>query len=192
NPPTHTHTYAAGPDAAADSAEQQEARLTNPRWLAPEVILAQRSTQAGDVYSFGIIMYELLTWLMPYGDFESLQVVVQHSMWNDSLPVFRPDLPPDEELPQVSHGSGSLAAYKQLMAECWAQRPEDRPSFSKAAVRLQTIIHWEQAFSAVRASMAALLPAGSSGTQSSDALPAILPKNVSRADYWTEARQDNE
>ena len=28
--------------------------MTNPRWLAPEVILAQKSSQAGDVYRCGV------------------------------------------------------------------------------------------------------------------------------------------
>ncbi|PNH06406.1 hypothetical protein TSOC_007198 [Tetrabaena socialis] len=103
--------------------------------------------------SFAIIMHGALTWLPPYAEYDdTTQVMAQHAAWNDSQPIFRPQLPPDEELPQVSRGSSSLAAYKQLMVECWAQRPEDRPSFGKAADRLQALILAEQAAASERAS----------------------------------------
>ena len=40
----------------------------NPRWLAPEVLEGKRATQASDVYSFGIILWELLTWAIPWSN----------------------------------------------------------------------------------------------------------------------------
>ena len=39
----------------------------------------------------------------------------------------RPPLPANVEM---------LPEYKQLMMECWAQRPEDRPSFTSSLARL--------------------------------------------------------
>lgn len=38
----------------------------NPRWLAPEVLEGKKATPASDVYSFGIILWELLTWSVPW------------------------------------------------------------------------------------------------------------------------------
>jgi serine/threonine protein kinase len=38
----------------------------NPIWLAPEVLLGGRATAASDVYSFGLVLYELLTWQLPW------------------------------------------------------------------------------------------------------------------------------
>ena len=63
HPPIHPPAWlpgclaAAGPEADADATLEQEARLTNPRWLAPEVIRSQTSSQKGDVFSFAVIMY---------------------------------------------------------------------------------------------------------------------------------------
>lgn len=34
-------------------------------WAAPEMILGKGGTQASDVFSFGIILWELLTWRVP-------------------------------------------------------------------------------------------------------------------------------
>lgn len=54
---------------------------TNPRWLAPEVIRTKQLSKASDVYSFGCIMYEMLTWRMPYFDIaHSVQVRIQAIM----------------------------------------------------------------------------------------------------------------
>jgi len=37
-------------------------------YMAPEVLMGQTYTQAADVYSLGMIMYEILTYLPPYAD----------------------------------------------------------------------------------------------------------------------------
>ena len=46
----------------------------NPIWLAPEVLLGGRATAASDVYSFGLVLYELLTWQLPWAGLPYLQV----------------------------------------------------------------------------------------------------------------------
>jgi serine/threonine protein kinase len=49
-------------------------KTTNPRWTAPEVIRDSQIGPAGDVYSFAIIMWEVLTWQQPYEEMMSVQV----------------------------------------------------------------------------------------------------------------------
>ena len=44
------------------------------RWLAPEVVTHQLYSKASDVYSFGIILWELLTWKLPWEDLGPFQV----------------------------------------------------------------------------------------------------------------------
>jgi serine/threonine protein kinase len=40
----------------------------NPRWVAPEVLDGQRATMAADVFGFGVVLWELLTWQLPWGN----------------------------------------------------------------------------------------------------------------------------
>lgn len=45
------------------------------RWLAPEVVIDQAYSTAADVYSFGLILWELLTWQLPWADLGPFQVI---------------------------------------------------------------------------------------------------------------------
>jgi serine/threonine protein kinase len=48
---------------------------SNPMWLAPEVALEDaEATEASDVYSFALVLYELLTWQLPWEGRGPIQV----------------------------------------------------------------------------------------------------------------------
>ncbi len=38
----------------------------NPRWLAPELLKGSPATLASDVFAFGVVMWEVLTWDIPW------------------------------------------------------------------------------------------------------------------------------
>ena len=44
--------------------------------MAPEVLAGKRYDCAADVYSFGIILWELLTWQIPWEDLGPWQVIL--------------------------------------------------------------------------------------------------------------------
>jgi len=87
---------------------------TNPRWLAPEILGGRGYTFSSDIYSFGIILWEFLTWRVPWWDCGPWQVV---AMVTESHQ--RPDIanralwatPPFE----------GIQDYLDLMQTCWAQ-----------------------------------------------------------------------
>ncbi|GLI63196.1 hypothetical protein VaNZ11_006095 [Volvox africanus] len=93
------------------------------RWMAPEVIEHKPYDEKADVFSFGIVLWELLTCKVPYTDMTPLQAavgVVQKGL--------RPAIPPNCPLPVA-----------ELMGTCWTGEPAQRPSFRDLAPRLQAL-----------------------------------------------------
>lgn len=73
--------------------DQAGMETTNPRWLAPEVLGGQRATAASDAYSFGLVLWELLSWQIPWGGANPFQI----RRW--VLDGLRPELPALHALP---------------------------------------------------------------------------------------------
>ncbi|XP_051023249.1 retinal guanylyl cyclase 1 [Acomys russatus] len=90
-------------------------------WTAPELLrdpaLERRGTLAGDVFSLGIIMQEVVCRSTPYAMLEiTSEEVVQ-----------RVRSPPPLCRPLVSMDQAPVECI-QLMTQCWAEQPELRPS----------------------------------------------------------------
>ncbi|OAY83907.1 Serine/threonine-protein kinase HT1, partial [Ananas comosus] len=83
------------------------------RWMAPEMIKEKSHTRKVDVYSFGIVLWELLTALIPFSEMTPEQAAFAVSQKNA-----RPPLPATCP-PALSH----------LISQCWATNPEKRPQF---------------------------------------------------------------
>jgi serine/threonine protein kinase len=106
-------------------------------WQAPEVIAnPSKCSKAGDVYSFGIIMWELLMMQKPWSG--TPHALIQHLVQTGSrpsLPSTLSDLPgsrPHEFLPAVED-------YIRLMERCWDERVEVRPHFEQVVEELEGI-----------------------------------------------------
>lgn len=108
---------------------------TNPRWLAPEILGGNNATFASDVYSYGVVMWELMTWDLPWGVTNPWQVVTVVMEGGRLSVPSRADLPgPD------NFSFGGLEDYISLMQRCWSQIQEDRPTFQEIISELRDIL----------------------------------------------------
>ncbi|XP_021654048.2 serine/threonine-protein kinase STY8 isoform X2 [Hevea brasiliensis] len=99
------------------------------RWMAPEVINHQPYDQKADIFSFAIVLWELVTAKVPYDTMTPLQAALG----------VRQGLRP--ELPQDAHPK-----LLDLMQRCWKTTPANRPPFSEITVELEILLQEVQVF----------------------------------------------
>lgn len=108
-------------------------QITNPRWLAPEVLKGGQAGVAADVYSFGVVLWELLTWQLPWGHDANPFAIINTVVGGERLP-----LPAQDDLP-----AGPLQCYDEYVAliqRCWATDPDDRASMAEVAQTLRGLL----------------------------------------------------
>ncbi|KAK6783269.1 hypothetical protein RDI58_021066 [Solanum bulbocastanum] len=96
----------------------------SPQWMAPEVLRNEPSTEKSDVFSFGVILWELMTECIPWKDLNPLQVVGVVGFMDGRLDI------PQKLDPRVS----------AIILDCWQSKPELRPSFEDICRRMTDII----------------------------------------------------
>mmetsp|Transcript_19750 Transcript_19750/g.33936 ORF Transcript_19750/g.33936 Transcript_19750/m.33936 type:complete len:305 (-) Transcript_19750:485-1399(-) len=96
----------------------------SPLWMAPEVLSGEACKQAGDVYAFAITTWEVLTGKVPFAGLNPM--VVAMSVVGGQ----RPEIPRDK----------AGAKWTALIEKCWAQAPEERPSFVDIVLQLEAIM----------------------------------------------------
>ncbi|PRW60140.1 Serine threonine- kinase CTR1 [Chlorella sorokiniana] len=127
---------------------------TNPIWMAPELMEGGQATAKSDTYAFGLVLFELLTWRLPWRDFDTPFQIMFAVLQGE-----RPAIPPRHELPGPDTlAFAGLDAYIALLKECWADDPAARPSFDQIVPRLAALLA-----QAPRSPGAALLSEGGEG-----------------------------
>jgi serine/threonine protein kinase len=84
-------------------------------WMAPEVIRQEPCSDKIDVWSFGIVLWEILTCAVPYHNIDPNAVMWGVGKGSLTLPI----------------PSSAPEGFKLLMTMCWNQKPSNRPSFQQ-------------------------------------------------------------
>lgn len=89
-------------------------------WMAPEVIRNEPCSEKVDIWSYGVVLWEMLTCEIPYKDVDSSAII--WGVGNNSLHLPVPSTCPE--------------GFKLIVTLCWNEKPKNRPSFKLISTHL--------------------------------------------------------
>ncbi|RUS89057.1 hypothetical protein EGW08_003168, partial [Elysia chlorotica] len=92
-------------------------------WMAPEVIQSFPVSESCDVWSFGVVLWEILTKEVPFNGIEGFQVAWIVVEKGERL-LIPSECPP---------------SFRKIMEQCWQLDPKLRPSFTQLLVQLKAM-----------------------------------------------------
>uniref|UniRef100_A0A8C7L9E1 Mitogen-activated protein kinase kinase kinase 20 n=1 Tax=Oncorhynchus kisutch TaxID=8019 RepID=A0A8C7L9E1_ONCKI len=92
-------------------------------WMAPEIIQSLPVSETCDTYSYGVVLWEMLTREIPFKGLEGLQVA-----W---LVV--------EKSERLTIPSSCPTSFAELMRKCWVTEPKERPMFKHILTTLESM-----------------------------------------------------
>lgn len=99
--------------------EDKEARVGSLIYMAPEVMTSDTYDAAADIYSYGIVLWQLFTEMEPYQELSTFQIYSAVETGD------RPDLPEFLD-----------SRLNFLISSCWHQMPKKRPSAAQVCCYL--------------------------------------------------------
>ena len=90
------------------------------RWMAPEVMQDEPTSEKTDVYSFGMVLWEIFVRKLPFGRV-NLGAIIYNVVRNHARPLVPKRVPDD---------------IRALMTACWGAAPDSRPTFAELVVAL--------------------------------------------------------
>ena len=100
-------------------------------YLAPEVLKGKPYTQAADIYSFGMIMYFVVTGKQPFANCAHDEILALNICNGIRPEINEPEAP---------------KCYIDLMKKCWDSNPDNRPSVAQM-ISLLNLFHSSYEFS---------------------------------------------
>ena len=95
--------------------------------MAPEILLATPYDYSVDVFSFGVLLWEMLSGQVPYVSLTEPQIISMVAYGKKRLP-----------LPTVTRsGDPILAEFHSLIQDCWNADRKQRPSYAEILRRLE-------------------------------------------------------
>ena len=146
-------------ESASPRLTQTDAILGTPAYISPEQARADPVDQRSDIYSLGIILYEMVTGQVPYTADTPLAVILKHV--SDPLPLpsmVKTDIPP---------------AIEQVILKALAKNPNDR-----FATTAEFVSAWKRALKEMETP--ARVPAKAATVVSPPSRPALPETQIHR------------
>ncbi|KAK9058916.1 hypothetical protein SSX86_023764 [Deinandra increscens subsp. villosa] len=93
------------------------------QWMAPEVLRDEQVDEKSDVYSYGVVLWEITTGKIPWENLNSKQVIGAVGFMNQRLEI------PNDVDPQ----------WASLIESCWTSEPRSRPTFEEILIKLKDL-----------------------------------------------------
>ncbi|XP_038719120.1 uncharacterized protein LOC120011982 isoform X3 [Tripterygium wilfordii] len=94
-----------------------------PQWMAPEVLRNEPSDEKSDVYSYGVILWELATEKIPWDSLNPMQVIGAVGFMNQRL-----EIPKDVD-----------PLWASIIESCWHSDAHCRPTFQEILEKLKDL-----------------------------------------------------
>ena len=98
------------------------------QWTAPEILRGEHYDSSVDVYSFGVILWELIVRQQPHEGMTSYEIIT-----GVAANGLRPPIP-----------SSAPPRYLELMTRCWSEDSSERPKFTEVLSILEDMITEEE------------------------------------------------
>ena len=112
--------------------ESSSGRGGTTRWMSPELLEDSQHTVHSDCYALGMVIYEVLSGLVPFHPQQGDPAVVKKVLDGE-----RP------ERPQGGEGRWFKDEIWDLLERCWKHEPSDRPSAQDVLECLDIASEWE-------------------------------------------------
>ncbi len=119
--------FLASADEATERITTAGHLVTDLKYSAPEFLLGEEPTSASDLYSLGVLAYHTVTGEGPHDASTTARRVQAHLQ--------------EPPVPLTSRGLHPPAGMQELLDDCLAKTPSERPSALECASRFDALIH---------------------------------------------------
>jgi serine/threonine protein kinase len=125
--------------------------MCTPAWSSPEQLHGKHQGEPSDVWSFGVLMWEVITRQTPWEGKSAMEMMMA-SVEGQRLPMPEPPAASSPFFKDKAHAATRRALAK-IIEGCWHAKPGKRPTFSGILGRLEALATGVEGFEEIQRSL---------------------------------------